>query len=451
VGTTEKQNSLTLASRPTSLVWSPDGRMIYLTLGDERGVTSLVRFAVADGKLETIQRDLDANLYPHTMGISANSRYIYLELAGPNPPNNEARHRTDVDRYLNVYELDLQTGARRVIVKSPVDDFAPTLRNGYLYWTRATVHDAIVVVPATGGAAHVVVEGGSVPSWHPSGKQLAFTYGGWRIADWALNEDAGVIEINANGQADSKPKPFVTGWHEDFTPSWSPDGRWIAYHSHRSPAPVPMYASPGSTDDIWLRPALTGATETRLTDYGWEVGTADWSPDGRKLVFCSWEKDGPPGISKAWVVTIDPLTGQALSHEKLPLPQPIKGAEMAAWSPKGDEIAIEEKTSAGQHTIWVVSVDGRRAEKIIEYPMATYGGLDWTPDGKSIVYAALSDGRMQIFSIPRTGGQPKQLTPRKLTNETDNLFLPQVSPDGRWIACTRMQQAKEIWRVKLSN
>ncbi len=51
---------------------------------------------------------------------------------------------------------------------------------------------------------------------------------------------------------------------------------------------------------------------------------------------------------------------------------------------------------------------------------------------------------MQLFAIPRAGDSP-----RRLTNDPSNLFHPQVSPDGRWIARTRMQQAKEIWRLKL--
>ena len=94
--------------------------------------------------------------------------------------------------------------------------------------------------------------------------------------------------------------------------------------------------------------------------------------------------------------------------------------------------------------LWVVSVDGKRAEKLVEYTSSTYGGLDWTPDGKTIVYGALAGERMQLFAVPRSGGPPRQLT-----DDSANLMHPQVSPDGRWIACTRMAQSKEIRRLKL--
>jgi Tol biopolymer transport system component len=50
---------------------------------------------------------------------------------------------------------------------------------------------------------------------------------------------------------------------------------------------------------------------------------------------------------------------------------------------------------------------------------------------------------MQIFAVTRSGGAPRQLT-----EDPANLMHPQVSPDGRWIACTRMSQAKEIRRLK---
>ncbi|HXE76321.1 MAG TPA: hypothetical protein VNN18_11915 [Candidatus Xenobia bacterium] len=77
-------------------------------------------------------------------------------------------------------------------------------------------------------------------------------------------------------------------------------------------------------------------------------------------------------------------------------------------------------------------------------PQNTYGGLDWTPNGKAIVYSALAGGRMRLLAIPRSGGAPVQLA-----QEPATLLDPQVSPDGRWIACTRTIQSKTIWKMQL--
>ena len=100
-----------------------------------------------------------------------------------------------------------------------------------------------------------------------------------------------------------------------------------------------------SADDVFLRSAsVAPAEEIRLTSFGWEAGPADWSPDGRRLVFCSWEKGGPAGISYPWIVTIDPQSGKPLRTERLALPPPLKTADEAVWSPDGADLAIEENT-----------------------------------------------------------------------------------------------------------
>jgi Tol biopolymer transport system component len=439
----EKQHSV--QGSVTGLAWSPDGRWIYATVCHENGLTSLLRLDSAQGTFKSLIEDLDAETWSSRFSVPDDKGRTYVALAGSAAPVAEARHQPNADRDLDIYELDPDTGARRIMVQTPGDDFAPCVADGFLYWTHNDIHDSVVVVPTSGGPARVVVDEAELPYWSPDGKQIAFTFGGWRLADVGLNLDAGVVAVDSHCRPTSSMKPIITGYHEDWTPAWSPDGQWLAFHSHRSRTPVSFYGAAGSTDDLYLRRVSGGvADEIRLTDFGWEDGAADWSPDGRRLAFDSWDRGGPAGVSKPWIVTIDPSTGEPLRVDRLSLPDPIKNGSCESWSPKGDEIAFEEHTQGNGRILWVVSLDGKRADKIVEYTGSTYGGLDWTPDGKTIVFGGLAGERMQIFAVPRFGGAPRQLT-----DDSANFMHPQVSPDGRWIACTRMKQTKEIRRLKL--
>lgn len=170
---------------------------------------------------------------------------------------------------------------------------------------------------------------------------------------------------------------------------------------------------------------------------------ADWSPDGRRLVLVSWEKGGAPGVGTPWIVTVDLDSGKALAIEPVPLPDELRTARLVAWSPVAEELAIENEEGDGRQSIWILDLDSRQVQKVVEYDSDTYSGLDWTPDGQTIVYSARSDGRFQIFEVPRTGGSS-----RRLSDDHGNLMQPQVSPDGRWIAATRIEFTRELWRQK---
>jgi len=430
----------------TAMTFSPDGEQLYYLLFHSDGHSSFGRITLRTGSSRTLATGLDASPVAGHIALAPDGRRAFVALASAGLPNNEARHKPDADRWLKIYELNFAKGARRVVVESPGQDSSdPAIIGGNLYWVRTVVHDSIALVPTGGGEAKEIVAGGEVPMWAPDGKRIGYTFGGWRLADWALNLDDAVVTVDADGNRTSQPTIIVSGYHEDFPPAWSPDGKWIAFHSHRSAKPVPEYSSLGSSDDIYLRLADdVHAPEIRLTDFGWETGPAYWSPDGKKLLFNSWDRAGQRGIDKLWVLALDTESGRPLHVERLPLPEEIRSAQWGAWSPDGKEIAIEDNRGGQQRFLWVASADGAHAEKLLEYEGTSYGGLDWLADGKTIVYSALAGDRMQLFAAPRSGGAPRQLT-----HDAGNLMHPRVSPDGRWIACTRIVQSKQIWRRSL--
>jgi Tol biopolymer transport system component len=446
-GSLGEMKNYQVGGRFTSMAFTPDGNALYAVAFHSTGDSSLIRILPHSQSTKTLATGLDASPERGSMAISADGHSIYLALATAGAPNNEGRHHPESDRWLKIYQIDLNTGARRVVVESAREDnFDPAFIDGNLYWSRNLVADSIVVIPAMGGTATEIVTGGEVPMWSPDSKRIGYTFGGWRLADWALDLDAAVVSVDESGKRSSVPSVIISGYHEDFPPAWSPDGHWIAFHSHRSKTPVPEYASAGSTDDIYMRKADDlQAPEIRLTDFGWETGPAYWSPDGQKLLFSSWVRGGEPGIDKLWITTVDLEVGRALRTDQVRLPAEIRSAQWGAWSPDGKEIAIEDNRGDEMRSIWIVHEDGSQAVKLLDYQGTTYGGLDWTTDGKNIVYSALAGDGLQLFSVPRTGG-----TPHQLTHDAGNLMHPRVSPDGRWIACTRIVQSRQIWRRPIS-
>lgn len=440
--------------RVIGIAWAPSADAAFALVMNQRGNTTLVRARRSNTRAEVVREDLDASALPNGLAVSPDGRGVFLALAGAGAADAEARHRPDADRDLDIYRVDVEDGDLQAVVRMAGDDFWPVVAGNHLYWTHND-HDASVVVLPLGredvAPAHPivghVVDGVDAqrPGWAPGGERLAFTRGGWRLADWGLPFDAATIAF-ADGAAVGTEQPLVAGYHQDLTPAFSPDGRWLAYRSRRAQAPVPYYSGPGVADDIFVAPLQDGraGVEQRITEDGWEVGDPSWSPDGRRLVFDTWDRNGVPRVARPWIVSFDPQSGEVSGRDPVLLPEGIGGSVAARWSPAGDELLLVERTDPTSQTLWIAPLGEARAARLVDFASSTDGGADWLPDGSAVVFAASIDGRMQLMSVPVEGGEPSLLSA-----EDADLLHPRVSPDGRWVAATRVDQRKEVRRLAL--
>jgi Tol biopolymer transport system component len=429
--------------------WTPDGKTVIALLHDpETGLSKLMGLTIEDGKSFTLAEHLDGSGVPNSIGVSRDGRKVYLSLVGTEPPSVTERNDPFAKRDLDIFAFDLEHHTFTRVIATPFDDFGPTVVGDTLYWTTGDSHNDAVVLPYAGGRAHLVADGGQMPYWSPDDRSLAYFVGDERMADPAINYDDYITDLDAEKKSAGPSRPLITGSHEDFTPEWSPNGKWMSFHSHRCPDLPPFYFHKGCTDGIWLLKVGDPVSKQRLISPPgtWEVGPGDWSPDGRHIVFSSWNRNGPLDIAELRIITLDPDTGQILGQENLGIPKPMVNPRLQYWSPKSNEIAVEDIKDDENHSIIVFDYGTRKSRKVLDFRSSTFGALAWSADGRRIIYSALVGGRQQLFDIPKEGGAPRQISDEQF----GDLIFPTVSHDGKWIAANRMMTTRELWSVPVA-
>ena len=369
--------------------WSPDGRRLAFVRQRKSGDWR-VGIAAADGS-----------------GIRESQDVIPTALRGP-------RWSPDGNSF--------------VVVHSGIQS---TLSDRLIVFHAATLAPTIIEATETGGAISTVqwlgldflyAQSPDVTSYAPESRVVFQSRsGGGRPLAWVpgfvdgfeLMRDGTVLfDTSANRQNFRESEWMPTGlspgrWltrgnSTDRQPSYSPDGKWIAFSAMRS-----------GNLDLWTMSPETGETR-RLTD----DRTQDWdpafTPDGKHLLWSS----NRSGHFEIWIAEADGRNARQLTRDGKDAQNPT--ATRDGW-------VLYSAGSAPTQGVWKIRLDGSQATKLVS-------GLnihpEVSPDGQYVLYHTEAIGNGQ-FHIGRTADGQQVIPPIPL--RAAGRLTALISPGrGRW-------------------
>jgi TolB protein len=221
------------------------------------------------------------------------------------------------------------------------------------------------------------------PTWSPDGRSIAY-----------ISYRSGVPDILiSNIYAGTLENP-TKGVGQNFLPVFSPDGKRIVFFSNRD-----------GNNEIYVM-NRDGSNVTRLTNNQANETTPTWSPTGTQIAFTS-DRSGTPQI---YVINADGSGMRRISQESY--------ADRATWSPAPyNEIAFSARTGPG-FDIKILNIASGETRQIT-FGEGTNESPAWSPNGRHLAFMSTRAGRSQIFTVDRDGRNLRQIT-REGNNFTPN-------------------------------
>ena len=224
------------------------------------------------------------------------------------------------------------------------------------------------------------------------------------VTETAGQEGAVVYALNVADSDGGNPVVLRTSPDPIMSPAWSPDGRRLVYVSFE-----------GGSSRIMMQELATGLRR-EITAFPGINGAPAFSPDGRRLAL-TLSRDGSPDI---YVLTLESGELQRLTSKDSIDTEP-------AWSPDGRTLIFTSNRSAGRPQLFQVSATGDGAPERLTFEGRYNARAAFSPDGSRLAFVHESDGEYRIAVMGVGDGKIDLLTNGTLDES------PTFAPNGRLV------------------
>ncbi len=259
------------------------------------------------------------------------------------------------------------------------------------------------------------------PTWSTDGTQIVFSSTREQHFEriYVMDNDGKNIFVITAGNRDLYPswspnENWVAAVHAHGADNWNFDVWMVRYAADKKGAPdgEPYpFANLGDGD---------GTTSFRLTWDSAQDESPSWSPDGKQIAWTS----NRTGNYDIWVMD---TTGKTQGANKKNLTKHPKDDKSPSWQPPFGLKLVFESDRDGDSEIYVMGRDGGNVKQLTANVFVWDGHPTWSPDGKQIAFSTNRDRNNEIYVMDARGNNPTNLTNDKGFDAQPDWFDPRIA------------------------